>query len=148
LRKQEVAAVTIISSGDCEGHDHPRPAIVAASATAGYLVIDRDRIVTPLVYSTELARSINLGKPRKVTVKEDGREVEIENPSAVRVDAGVTKAGDLHPTSVTRSLGSTLIVAGLIYGLVNVRTDGETILCATLNEKDATWHVRKVKSRF
>jgi len=32
LRKQEVAAVTIISSGDCEGHDHPRPAIVAALA--------------------------------------------------------------------------------------------------------------------
>ena len=30
-------AVTIISSGDNEGHDHPRPAVVAASATTGYL---------------------------------------------------------------------------------------------------------------
>jgi hypothetical protein len=29
-----------------------------------------------------------------------------------------------------------------------VRTDGETILCATLNEKDATWQVKKFRSRF
>jgi hypothetical protein len=64
------------------------------------------------------------------------------------VDAAVTKAGDLRPTRVRRSLDETFIVAGLIYGLVNVRTDGETILCATLNEKSNTWQVRKVRSRF
>jgi len=39
-------------------------------------------------------------------------------------------------------------VAGLIYGLVNVRTDGETILCATLNEKDNTWQIKRFTSRF
>ena len=39
-------------------------------------------------------------------------------------------------------------MAGLIYGLVNVRTDGEKILCATLNEKDNTWQVKKFTSRF
>lgn len=43
-------AVTIISSGDNEGHDHPRPGIVAASATTGHPEITDDRIVTPLVY--------------------------------------------------------------------------------------------------
>jgi len=32
-------AVTVISSGDNEGHDHPRPGIVAASATTGHLEI-------------------------------------------------------------------------------------------------------------
>jgi beta-lactamase superfamily II metal-dependent hydrolase len=40
-------AVTIISSGDNEGHDHPRPAVVAASATTGYLQIENDRVVSP-----------------------------------------------------------------------------------------------------
>jgi hypothetical protein len=40
------------------------------------------------------------------------------------------------------------VVAGLIYGLVNVRTDGEKILCATLNEKDNTWQVKTFLSRF
>jgi hypothetical protein len=100
------------------------------------------------VYSTELARSINLGKPEKVTVTQGGQPSEITDLRSVVVDAKVTKAGDLRPTPVRRSLGGTFIVAGLIYGLVNVRTDGETILCATLNEKSNTWQVRKVRSRF
>lgn len=143
-------AVTVISSGDNEGHDHPRPGIVAASATTGYLEIDRDQIVTPLVYSTELARSINLGKPTKVTVKRAGDETTIEGAdlALVEIEAKVTKAGDLNPTRIKKNFASTYIVAGLIYGLVNVRTDGETILCATLNEKDNTWQVKKFTSRF
>ena len=55
-------AVTVISSGDSEGHDHPRPSIVAASATTGYLTIENDRVVSPLIYSTELARSHRFSK--------------------------------------------------------------------------------------
>ena len=143
-------AVTVISSGDNEGHDHPRPAIMAASATTGHLEISQDRIVTPLVYSTELARSINLGKPTKVTITGDSVTTIIEAAelNKVEIAAKVTKAGDLNPTTVKRKLGRTSIVAGLIYGLVNVRTDGETILCATLNEKDNTWQVKKILSRF
>ena len=143
-------AVTVISSGDNEGHDHPRPGIVAASATTGYLEISADRIVTPLVYSTELARSINLGKPTKLTIADPAGDTVVEEDrlGAVRIDAKVTKAGDLEPTIKTRTLGSTYIVAGLIYGLVNVRTDGEKILCATLNEKDNTWQIKKFTSRF
>lgn len=143
-------AVTVISSGDNEGHDHPRPGIVAASATAGYLEITQDRIVTPLVYSTELARSINLGKPRKLTITGDGEPTHIEGDqlASVDIEASVTKAGDLRPTRITKRLNSTHIVAGLIYGLVNVRTDGKKIICATLNEKDNSWQVKKVSSRI
>jgi beta-lactamase superfamily II metal-dependent hydrolase len=143
-------AVTVISSGDNEGHDHPRPGIIAASATTGYLEISADRIVTPLVYSTELARSINLGKPIKLTIANQAGNTIIEEDQLgrVMVDAKVTKAGDLNPTTVTKKLGSTSIVAGLIYGLVNVRTNGEKILCATLNEKDNTWQIKKLTSRF
>ncbi len=143
-------AVTVISSGDSERHDHPRPGIVAASATTGYLEVDGDQIVTPLVYSTELARSLNLGKPIKVTIADPTGDTVVEEGklSTVTVEAEVTKAGDLRPTTVTRTLDHTLLVSGLIYGLVNIRTDGATILCATLNERQNTWHVRKVSSRF
>lgn len=139
-------AVTVISSGDSEGHDHPRPAIVAASATTGHLQVEQDRIVTPLVYSTEIARSVQLGKPlRLITPDHAHEQAEL---AKIRIEAAVTKAGDLNPSKSTRTLGSTLVVAGLVYGLVNIRTDGETILCATLNEKDHSWSVRKIRSRF
>ena len=145
-------AVTVISSGDNEGHDHPRPTIVAASATTGYLEITSDRVVSPLVYATELARSVNLGKPTKLTIDNPAPGADTVVDSAdfakLKVEAKVTKAGDLNPTTITKSMVGTYIVAGLIYGLVNVRTDGETILCATLNEKDASWEIKKIKSRF
>ena len=143
-------AVTVISSGDNEGHDHPRPGIVAASATTGYLEIKDDHIVTPLVYSTELARSLNLGRPTRLTIADPAGNTVVQQAelSAVTIDAEVTKAGDLNPTTVSRHLNGMLIVSGLIYGLVNVRTDGETILCATLNEKDNTWQIKKLSSRF
>ena len=143
-------AVTVISSGDNEGHDHPRPGVVAASATTGYLQIAGDRIMTPLVYSTELARSINLGKPIKLTVADPAGDIVVaaDKLGTVTIEAKVTKAGDLNPTTKTKKLDGTYIVAGLIYGLVNVRTDGEKILCATLNEKDNTWQIKTFTSRF
>lgn len=139
-------AVTIISSGDNEGHDHPRPGIVAASATTGYLSIADDRIVTPLVYSTELARSISLGCPTKLTFS--GQVVERDGLDDVELEFAETKAGDLNPTTHTCRLSQTYVVAGLVYGLVNVRTDGNTILCATMNEKDYSWQIKKFQSRF
>ena len=39
-------------------------------------------------------------------------------------------------------------VTGVLYGLVNVRTDGDKILCATLNEADRTWDIKTFRSRF
>lgn len=57
------AGATIISSGDAEGYAHPRPDVVGASAMTGYKDFDEmcDHWVTPLVYSTEIERSISLG---------------------------------------------------------------------------------------
>ena len=46
------------------------------------------------------------------------------------------------------SMEHALVVGGLIYGLVNVRTDGERILCATLDEKDNDWRINSFDSRF
>lgn len=58
------AAATVISSGDRAGHGHPRPAVVGASGLTGHVTIDeaRDELLTPLVYSTEIERSVALGR--------------------------------------------------------------------------------------
>jgi beta-lactamase superfamily II metal-dependent hydrolase len=140
-------AATIISSGDNEGYDHPRPVVIAASATTGYMQLDNDEdeLLTPLVYSTELGRSIDLGFPRMLEERDGtGAVIEILSGTAL-------KRATLHISKAKRKtvrLGSTMVVGGLIYGLVNVRTDGDKILCATLDEKEGDWRIRTFRSRF
>ncbi|MGI9646028.1 MAG: ComEC/Rec2 family competence protein, partial [Ilumatobacteraceae bacterium] len=65
-------SVTIISSGDSEGHDHPRPQVVAASGRTGLESVHNDRLETPLVFITELARSVALGTPTKMEFTRGG----------------------------------------------------------------------------
>lgn len=143
-------SVTIISSGDTERHDHPRPSIIAASALTGHLEIKDDRLLSPLVYSTELSRSLELGRVVEVHWEEDGGTKVAQGAGLADVHAKtkVTNAGDLNARSVTRTLDKAHIVTGLVYGLVNVRTDGERILCATLNENTSSWQVKVLKARF
>ena len=138
-------AATIISSGDNEGHDHPRPAIVSASATTGYLQIDQqtDKLLTPLVYSTELARSIDLGEATKIETTDGNTTTELKGVALERSRVFLKKA---KRDSV--ELPKAKIVGGLIYGLVNVRTDGDKILCATLDEKNDDWRIESFRSRF
>ena len=145
------AAVTVISSGDAEGHDHPRPRVVAASGATGYLSVENDQIVTPLVYSTELARSVSLGSPVAISFSDasgGAQSLEGARLAAARVAYSERLPGSLRPRKGERDLRGACLVAGLIYGLVNVRTDGDTILTATMNEGKADWTVKKFKSRF
>jgi hypothetical protein len=44
--------------------------------------------------------------------------------------------------------GSRLVVDGVVYGLVNVRTNGKEIVCAVLNEKKSKWGIGIFESRF
>jgi beta-lactamase superfamily II metal-dependent hydrolase len=143
-------AVTVFSSGDNEGHDHPRAEIVAASAVTGHLEVSDDNLVSPLVYSTELARSVRLGRPVSLDYESDtGVGTSL---SGARFNRASLHYTDTRPGSVAASrsgpLGRTQVVAGLIYGLVNVRTDGDRILCATLDEADRAWRIQSVRSRF
>lgn len=140
------AACTVISSGDAEGHDHPRPRIVAASGLTGFEKIVDDRMVTPLVYSTELARSVSVG-----------RVTEIETPTGrfsgaalndVTAHYTVTPPGALRATRTKRKLGGAKLMHKLIYGLVNVRTDGKRYVAATMNEGDGSFSVKSFLSRF
>jgi len=144
-------SATIISSGDGEGHDHPRPGIVGASGVTGYLTIKDDQIQTPLVYSTEVARSVSLGKPKRLSVKaEDGSTDTIAGKRLTEavLQFEETPPGALNPRTKSRPMGMTYVVAGQVYGLVNVRTDGRTILCATMNEGDGTWQIKQFPARF
>lgn len=133
------AACTIISSGDNESHAHPRPAIVAASAQTGFTRIDKDRLVTPLVYSTEISRSYKLAAASAVVTK-DGEDDVTTPADEVRLKFPREKK--------TRALNRSHVVTGVVYGLVNVRTDGNRILCATLNELEREWEVESFESRF
>lgn len=144
-------AVTVISSGDNEGHNHPRPNLIAASATTGHLDMADGELRSPLIYSTELARSISLGRPTRLDVPgEDGAVATVVGSrlAGTTVTYEETKAGDLHARTRAKTMGQTSIVAGIVYGLVNVRTDGTKLLCATMNEKDYSWDVKEIESRF
>jgi hypothetical protein len=125
---------------------------VAASATTGHFELKDDELVSPLVFSTELARSVSFGNPFKLVRKApDGTDSEvIEGADFDRAEIHFTevKSGDRNPRTKSKDLEHALVVAGLIYGLVNVRTDGDTILCATLDEKDHNWRIHKIRSRF
>lgn len=140
------AGASIISSGDAEGHSHPRPTIVAASGITGHKTIREDKIVTPLVYSTEISRSYKLGKIEQLKIKETG--AILDKNTDMEVTYKETNAGDLRPATKTKSFWDKKIVGGIIYGLVNVRTDGKKILCATMSEKGNGWDIKTFNSRF
>src|SRR5690606_25751452 len=137
------ASATIISSGDTETHAHPRPNIVAASGIAGFKTLRNDELITPLVYSTEISRSTRVGHPAAATHK--GTACDLKDISLTYLDTG---SGDRNPRTESKSMDRLRVVSGIVYGLVNVRTDGSTILCATKNEGKQKWEIKKFKSRF
>jgi hypothetical protein len=203
------AGATIVSSGDSEGFAHPRPEIVAASAVTGHREIDRtkDRLVTPLVYMTEIERSTSVGEIthiafaqypvndndvhagalfaqpfddisdtafptaedrraeenaadsttakniRKAAVKrEKDRLKPIAANSAARRTLSSYHFREVRgPFSIrygNRSLFRSRLMTKVHYGLVNVRTDGEKIVCATIRETGEGWTVHEFNARF
>jgi hypothetical protein len=126
------ARATIISSGDNEDYSHPRPVLMGASARYGREARGRTRteVLPPLVYSTELARSVKLAHARSVRPGElDDLDVEVPD--------------ERRPF---RRLKYTPVSSDLVYGLVNVRTDGEHILCATMEEKGKDFDVKVLQA--
>ncbi|AUP77386.1 ComEC/Rec2 family competence protein [Flavivirga eckloniae] len=203
------AGATIISSGDAEGYSHPRPEIVAASAVTGHMDVDleNDRLRTPLIYMTEIERSVSLGKVSHIKIQNhpnnDGsvtdkailalKKRNITNSALLSEDERDTlddimdknekkafkkdildreKAlllstetahqvfntnAQYHYKSVhklfsikygTKPVKKTRILTKNHYGLVNVRTDGETIMCATMKESGEGWTIHTFPARF
>lgn len=140
---------TVISSGDAETHDHPRPTIIAASALTGRKLIEGDSLVCPLIYITEVARSVSITDVGQMGEYREGRpKYERKRP---------TGAKQIHDTESEKSkfrlfLGSSQsssahwprldcakVVKGLRYGLINVRTDGQRLFFAQLEESGDDW---------
>jgi beta-lactamase superfamily II metal-dependent hydrolase len=144
-------AVTIFSSGDNETHDHPRPTIVGATGATGFKTTDAagEKLLTPLVYSTELARSVNIGLLDALNLTVGKKKFAYKKGTFTGiVEYLATKAGALKASRGKRSLKGCYVVGGIVYGLVNVRTDGRTILCATRNEGDLSWKIKTLPARF
>jgi beta-lactamase superfamily II metal-dependent hydrolase len=118
---------TVISSGDNEDYAHPRPRVLGASARYGRESRAADgQTMPPLLYSTELARSVGLDFAAHVrTVAEPKQPFK---PEQLEADF------DPSPAGRYRRLTWLPMATDLVYGLVNVRTDGEHILCATMKE--------------
>lgn len=202
------AAATIISSGDAEGHAHPRPEIVGASACSGFRYVDRskDRLVTPLVYMTEIERSVTLGAINRIDVKsmplsagsadgavlgrpideirgrgflspadrkklkgktrrEDINKIIREAEKAAKREFGPVEArtgrgkirvdvnldvplGPVDKKNDKKRLWRSRLMQKTHYGLVNVRTDGKVIMCATMNETEKKWIIHTFPARF
>lgn len=167
------AAATVISSGDNEGYGHPRPAVVAASGLTGHVSIDenKDELLTPLVFSTEVERSVAMGRCNWMETADyphaDGRmdlrvyardarhlpqewkdDVLAKQDAISRIYFEQTKSGALNPSRRSRVFPGSHVVSGIVYGLVNVRTDGETIMCATMKQANGGWNVQTFPARF
>jgi hypothetical protein len=142
------ALSTVISSGDANTYDHPRAWVLGGVAVTGR-VIDgpKGRLKAPLVYSTEVARSIALkdlhqlqeyderqefGRPKKEPVQTVSGKKTIARWRLVLEGSDKT-AYHFPPVWGAKAMHS------LIYGLVNVRTDGKRLLFAVRNEGNASW---------
>ena len=114
------ARATVISSGDNEDYAHPRPRVMGASARYGRESRATDgEMLPPLLYSTELARSVGLDFAEHArTVAEPRTEYR---PEQLEADF------DASPTGRYRRLSQLPMATDLVYGLVNVRSDGNRI---------------------
>jgi beta-lactamase superfamily II metal-dependent hydrolase len=126
------ALVTVVSSGDDEPFAHPRPDALGAIGRWG-------RGPRPLIFSTELARS-----PR-----ENVKEAETQRAELARLTASPGAAAtDLERARLDRDVDERLARlerAIAVYGLINLRTDGERLLVAQKLERPspsgAKWDV-------
>ncbi len=142
---------TIISSGDAETHDHPRPSIVSASAITGRRLIEGDSLAAPLIYMTELARSIAIKKIDKLAEFTEGRpEYESSRPKGVKKHHDTPEEMAKYRLFLGSSQKSAFdwpridkakVVRGIRYGLINVRTDGRRLFFAQMEESGDDWAI-------
>jgi beta-lactamase superfamily II metal-dependent hydrolase len=120
------ARATVISSGDNEDYAHPRPRVLGASARYGREAKSAGgELLPPLLYSTELARSVKLAPALRVReIARPANELRADQ-AEIRVDDGGT---------IYHRLDYTPISTDLIYGLINIRTDGARVLCGYMKE--------------
>lgn len=113
-------AAFVISSGDEEGHVHPRPDLLGLLGKKG-------RGNRPLVLSTELSRSTREREDPALRIKLD----KLIDKALNEEDAAERKKlkdlyGTIHDELFKRNVS--------VYGAINVRTDGDRAVVAFLEE--------------
>ena len=109
---------TIVSSGDNEPHAHPRPDALGAFGKSG-------RGNRPLIFSTELARSVtqtatpSLEIRDKITRFSVLRDKEEDEDKRAVLEAEIQRLQDENRERIVT-----------VYGMINVRTDGERVVLA------------------
>jgi beta-lactamase superfamily II metal-dependent hydrolase len=117
-------AATVVSSGDDEPHAHPRPETLGAIGKFS-------RGERPLIFSTELARSAKeaIKHPSELH-KEIDKLVAIKNEASnPDVIAKITKMQADLKMKIQRTV--------TVYGMINLRTDGEKVVLAQRLEAKA-----------
>jgi beta-lactamase superfamily II metal-dependent hydrolase len=112
---------TIISSGDNESHTHPRPDTLGA-------IGKHSRGNRPLIFSTELARSAK----EKMTI-DDKDIAELYKLTEKRKVATTADKAVLDKQIAAIKYDMERVIA--VYGLINVRTDGEKVIIAQKKEE-------------
>ncbi len=142
------ARATVVSSGDNEDYAHPRPRVLGASARYGRESVAHAKpgvageVLPPLLYSTELARSVSLAYARALRTR------GLPGPPALAPGSDQDAVG-LEARFVSSSkandykrLGWLPMATDLVYGLVNVRTDGQRILMGYMSEGSSDFDIR------
>jgi len=138
---------TLVSSGDNESYSHPRARMLGLTGAFGrlqtrrgkarFLGLEEERYEAPLIYSTELSRSIELFECAAVFDDGDNRipKATLEAvPRSRRADG--RRAG----------YKDWLLGDRMVYGLINVRTDGRRILLAVLKESEASFQIEELRA--
>ncbi|MGH8166995.1 MAG: hypothetical protein ACREQ1_07125, partial [Woeseiaceae bacterium] len=92
-------------------------------------------------------------KIRELAAKREKERLKpiAENSAQKRTSASYHYREIRGPFSVrygNRSVWRSRMMTRVHYGLVNVRTDGDTIVCATIRETGEGWTVHEFKARF
>lgn len=146
------ARATVVSSGDNEDYAHPRPRVLGASARYGRESVapaaragGAGQVLPPLLYSTELARSVSLAYARALRK----RGAASAPPTAPTPPGDDQDAGSLEARFATsakpgdyKRLSWLPMATDLVYGLVNVRTDGRRILLGYMSEGSSDFDIR------
>jgi beta-lactamase superfamily II metal-dependent hydrolase len=136
---------TIFSSGDNEDYAHPRAKVLGMSGAFAqlksrsktkFLGLEEPKHVAPLIYSTELSRSVALYPVDKVLDK-----------NGKRVPSGKIKSKGRTSTSAgkTKKARNWLLADQMVYGLVNVRTDGNRIVLAVKKEDGHGFQIEEIR---
>ena len=133
------ARATVISSGDNEDYAHPRPRILGASARYGRESQTPDgELLPPLLYSTELARSVALQFAKATRTR--------STPPVSFKPEDLEATFVVNPQGTYRRLNWLPMATDLVYGLVNVRSDGERVVLAYMKEGGSDFDVQAFKA--